>query len=178
MSVSGQVGGKPVRLDEARLRRGGLEILEHGIEPLDVANLEKHSFFFSALARPSRSLLGGVGPRFLDEHMLASTSSIRASSQCVTVGVTDADGVSGTGEVGVESKTACFAWRQPYARFREMIEKCGQFQLFPRLPARLMRACSLPSEPVPSTATLCLQQSRERRWSVAIAPGLPAPLRG
>jgi hypothetical protein len=67
---AGRVGREPVRFDEARFGRGGLEIFENGIEPLDVADLQDAIFLLRDLnqvRRPARF----VGHRFFDEDVFA-----------------------------------------------------------------------------------------------------------
>ena len=71
MSVrAGREGREPVRLDETRFGGDGFEIIENGIEPLDVADLQDAIFLLRELDEFG-GLRGVVGHRFFDEHVFA-----------------------------------------------------------------------------------------------------------
>ena len=63
-------GREPVRLDEARLAGGLLQVVEDRVEPLDVADLQ-HAVVLPGQAHEVGGLPGVVGHRFLDEQVFA-----------------------------------------------------------------------------------------------------------
>ena len=80
-------------LDEARLRRGGFEVAEDGVEALDVPNLQ----YQLALVREPHQLgrlLGALGHRLLHEHVPAGFEQRLGDVEMRRGGRDDAQGIA------------------------------------------------------------------------------------
>jgi hypothetical protein len=88
-----------VRLDEARFGGDTFEILEDGIEALDVADLEDAAVLVRKLDQLG-GLRGVVGHRLLDQNVLASKDQLFGEIEVSGGRRNDAEGIGGFGGFG------------------------------------------------------------------------------
>ncbi len=86
-------------LNELGFRGGFLEKLEHGIEPLDVADLQDEVFLLGNFAQLG-GLRGIVRDGFLDEHVFAGGEQLLRDFVMRGGGRGDVQRVAGSGGLG------------------------------------------------------------------------------
>ena len=92
--AAGGIGREPMRFDKARFRGNGLEIMENGIEPLDMADLQDAVPLTGQLNQFGR-LSRIVSHRFFDQHVFAGQQECLGKLKMCFGGRDDAYGIAG-----------------------------------------------------------------------------------
>ena len=105
------IGREPRGLDEARMGEARLERGEHGIETLDVADLEDDAVFLREVAKFAR-LLRRFDEGFFHEHVLAVFEQVFGDGEVGDGGRGDGGGIDGVGELLEIGGAARGIWRR------------------------------------------------------------------